>query len=136
MFFWVRKPWIFKLDKNTGTQSLKDIIDELTHGTVKIPQLETLPPITVELGTEEESNEPAAPDTPVDQLKTEEVKSISVVELINDANIATNERGCSPIILPPRPPSTPIRSTKQFDISEIKPNLSPDEAQIMQESYR
>ena len=30
MFFWVRKPWLFKADKNTGTKTVKDIVAELT----------------------------------------------------------------------------------------------------------
>ena len=58
----------------------------------------------------------------------------------NDSNLMvklTNERGCSPIdILPPRPPSTPTRGLRNFDMSDIRQNLSSDEVQSMQETYR
>jgi len=50
----------------------------------------------------------------------------------------TFERGCSPMpmLTPPRPPSTPIRSLRNFDISDIKQDLNSDQAQAMQETYR
>lgn len=30
LFFWIRKPWVYKYDKNTGSESIRGIVEDLT----------------------------------------------------------------------------------------------------------
>jgi len=74
------------------------------------------------------------------QLKVQEPAVAKPYSRKSEPNLVvklTDERGCSPInILPPRPPSTPTRGLRNFDMSDIRQNLSSDEVQSMQETYR
>lgn len=171
-----------------ATQTLRDIVEELTDGKVKINpiiQLAPLLPEPVEGEQIEGGSEPGGgggEDEPVvlietkpagkgaktgvnktdnkQQLSKTESKSHSLSTKLKtktpEPHAAvppppllppttttviikqTSERGCSPMpmLTPPRPPSTPIRSLRNFDISDIKQDLNSDQAQAMQETYR
>lgn len=116
-----------------GTQTLKDIVDEYNR---ENPIL--MPDSTLMTQASIMSKQEIEPKSdPVIEIRTVEIVKTIEKTVSSETSRDTTERACSPILINPnRPPSTPVKSLKQFDLTEIKPDLTPEEVQTMQETYR
>lgn len=118
MFFWIRKPSSLKLDKCTGSETLKDIVEDYTGFDITQMDREEIQK-QVQKPEVKETVEIACSPMPIEEEKVEEEEDIP--EEIEKE----------------RPQSTPTvaMTPKQYDVIEVKQDLN-EEIATMQETYQ
>ena len=115
MFFWIRKPSVLKLDKCTGSETLKDIVEDYTG-------------FDIEEITRDE----------IQKKFNEKPEVLDVHEVACSPMPIEEEPPKPPVIESERTVSSPTvaLTPKQYDVIEVNQSVPNDEIITMQETYQ
>jgi hypothetical protein len=117
MFFWIRKPASLRMDKCTGSETLKDIVEDYTGFDITQISREEIQKKCEEPVVQPKLDRACSPMSGVEEVGDREAEVVAVV---------TERRMSSP----------PVALTPKFDLIEVKQDLSNDEITAMQETYQ
>ncbi len=116
MFFWIRKPESLKMDKSTGSENLKDIVEDYTGFDITQITREEI---------QKKCEKPKVTEKLDRACSVMTVANEPLVEVVRE--VVVERRMSSPVI---------AMTPKNYDVIDVKPDLSNEEITAMQETYQ